>query len=186
MAKVRVYEDIDGCLNASYNAREWRKEGDVDQVGYQRAWVHPEFDDRGERVGPGGVKFQMEWNDRLIDALNSLDVEFVWATTWRADALKVGQVMKLIHHPQRILHPLDGMTTFPSIHWKYDAIIAEQEASPSPFIAVDDEWGHVHPNIWKSLTDLGGLVISPEFNFGITPGHIDQMRMYIDKHSELS
>lgn len=183
MVRVRIYEDIDGCLNASYNARVWRQDDDVDQAGYQRAWVHPEFNGDGERVGPGGVKFQMEWNDRLIDALNSLDVEFVWTTTWRADALKVGQVMKLIHEPQRILHPLNGKTEFPSINWKYDAIMEEQEKSPSPFIAVDDEWGQIHPDVGASLEALGGLVISPNFNFGITPKDIEKMRAYVKKHS---
>lgn len=184
MTKVRLYEDIDGCLNASWNARAWRSDEDEENVGYQRDWVFPEYDDYGFRKGPSGIKYRMEWNERLIEALNGLDVEFVWATTWRGDALKVGTAMKLIHQPQRVLHPRSGETTFPSIEWKFDAIVAEQEQSPSPFIAVDDEWNDgTGSNRTQTLVKLGGLVISPSFNFGIEPRHILQMREYVEKHS---
>ena len=183
MVKTRIYEDIDGCLNASHNARVWRREGDLDQAGYQRAWVHPEYDDYGFRKRPGLVKYRMEWNDRLIDALNEMDVEFVWTTTWRGDALKVGTAMKLIHHPQRILHPISGFTSFPSIEWKDEAILKDQKDSPSPFIAVDDEWDDQHGFRRASLESLGGLVICPDFNFGITPEHVDQMKNYLLAHS---
>ena len=190
---IRIYEDIDGCLNADWNAEKWRQDGDTDDAGRMSEYVIPEFDDFGtkkEPIAPGWGNpypfkgFKMVWNSRLIDALNSLEnVEWVWTTTWREDALKVGTAMKLLHDPQRVLHPLNGKTEFPSIHWKYGAIVAEQEKDPSPFIAVDDEWDQIHPMIWRSLTDAGGLVISPNPMFGITPEHIEQMREYIAKHS---
>lgn len=191
---IRIYEDIDGCLNADWNAVKWRQEGDEDNAGLLSEYVLPEFDDFGKKketeapAGRGNYRsfqgFKMVWNSRLIDALNSLEnVEWVWTTTWREDALKVGTAMKLLHDPQRVLHPLNGKTEFPSIHWKYEAIVAEQEKDPSPFIAVDDEWDQIHPMIKRSLEDAGGLVISPSFNFGITPEHIEQMREYIAQHS---
>lgn len=185
MAKklTRIYQDIDGCLNADYNARAWRQEGDSDDAGFMQNWVFPEFDDRGGRVGVQGIRYRMKWNSRLIDALNSLDVEFVWTTTWREDALKVGAVMNLIHDPQRVLHPLNGRTEFPSIHWKYDAIVEEQKRTPSPFISIDDEWSSLHPDVVDSLENLGGLVISPDPNFGVTPKDIQKMRKYIDTRS---
>ncbi|QIG57917.1 metallophosphoesterase [Microbacterium phage PauloDiaboli] len=194
MAKVRIYEDIDGCLNADWNAVKWRQEGDEEHAGRLSEYVMPEFDDFGQKkeenvpAGWGNYRtfkgFKMIWNSRLIDALNSLEnVEWVWTTTWREDALKVGTAMKLLHEPQRVLHPLDGKTEFPSIHWKYEAIVAEQEKDPSPFIAVDDEWSQVHREVSANLRNLGGLVISPSFNFGLEPSHIEQMREYIAKHS---
>jgi hypothetical protein len=181
MALVRLYEDIDGCLNAEYNARAWRTDGEI-RSGYQRDWVHPEYDDYGFRKGPGLIKYRMEWNEYLITALNELPVEFVWATTWRTDALKVGTAMKLMHSPQRILHPLNFQTTFPSIDWKYEAILHEQDHDPSPFIAVDDEWAF-QPEYCEALSSIGGLVISPDPNIGITPKHVSMMRAYIDGHS---
>lgn len=180
---VRLYEDIDGCLNAEYNARAWRTAEDVGSVGagYQRTWVHPEFDDFGVRKGTSMIKYRMEWNERLIAALNELPVEFVWTTTWRADALKVGTAMKLLHEPQRILHPLNGQTTFPSLDWKYEAIRDEQEREPSPFIWVDDEiWNLPIPALDFMEQNLGGLLIAPDPNLGLTPKHISMMRNYIE------
>ena len=91
--------------------------------------------------------------------------------------------MKLFHEPQRILHPLDGRTTFPSIEWKLDAIIAEQKDNPSPFIAVDDEWDDRHGFRRQELEGLGGLVICPDANFGIAPAHVELMRKYLKRHS---
>lgn len=178
--RIRLYEDIDGCLNASYNARAWRnKEDPEDLGGYQRAWVHPEYDDFGNHRGPGSVKFRMEWNERLIAALNELPLELVWSTTWRADSLKVGEAMGLTLRPHRILHPLSGETTFPSIEWKWAAIVQEQELNPSPFIAVDDEWDYVSSYKRETLKRLGGLIISPDSSLGITPAHVEMMRAYI-------
>jgi hypothetical protein len=180
---VRLYEDIDGCLNAGYNARAWRRDGDADQAGYQRAWVHPEYDDYGQRKGTSMIKYRMEWNERLIAALNELPVEFVWTTTWRQDALAVGKAMQLLHDPQRVLHPVDGFTSFPSIDWKMEAIRKDQEANPSPFIFVDDEvWTLPVTVIDFMEQDLGGLLIAPDPNIGITPKHISMMRNYIDTH----
>ncbi|URP22248.1 hypothetical protein SEA_BIG4_215 [Microbacterium phage Big4] len=192
---IRIYEDIDGCLNADWNVQKWRQEDDDETGGVRSEFVRPDFDDFGKLIvrepiapgweRPGSRGFKMVWNQHLIDALNSLEnIEFVWTTTWREDALKVGKAMQLIHEPQRILHPLNGKTEFPSIHWKYEAIIAEQEKDPSPFIAVDDEWSQIHPMIKRSLEDAGGLVISPNFMFGITPEHIEEMREYIAQNSK--
>jgi hypothetical protein len=186
MAQVRLYEDIDGCLNAEYNARAWRNAEDVGSVGagYQRAWVTPRHDDYGERLSEfhTAPKYRLEWNERLIAALNELPVEFVWTTTWREDARAVGKAMKLLHDPQRVLHPLRGFTTFPSIEWKIESILHEQEHDPSPFIAVDDEWDW-SPNYRESLEGMGGLVICPDANLGLTPKHIEQMREYINQNS---
>lgn len=183
MVRTRLYLDIDGVLNASWNARKWRQDGDGDQPGYQHAWVYPEHDDFGVHQGKTGRKFRMEWNSRLIDALNSLDVDLYWLTTWRSDALAVGEAMGINIPGARVLHPLGGETTFPSIFWKYDAIIHDQAVSESPFIAVDDEWQHMNRMATDFLESLGGLVVSPDSNFGIEPKHIDEMRKYIAKHS---
>lgn len=188
MALTRLYEDIDGCLNASWNARAWRTEEDDPadpNVGYQRGWAHPVHADDGSRLSEYHTppKYRMEFNERLIAALNTLDVEFVWATTWRQDAVAVGTLMGLLHDPQRVLHPMDGLTSFPSIAWKYEAIIDEQTGRPSPFIWVDDEINSLPRPAREVIHQLGGLMISPDFNFGITPEHIDQMRKYIQTHS---
>lgn len=182
--KVRLYQDIDCCLNASHNARAWRdKENPEDLGGYAHGYAAPRFDDYGQ-LNEGGnyFKYKMEWNERLIEAYNELDVELVWATTWREDARTVGELMKITHTPQRVLHPLSGKTTFPSIEWKWAAILQEQELDPSPFIAVDDEWDGVTTFMREALESRGGLLISPDPNLGMTPADIKKMQEYIAQH----
>jgi hypothetical protein len=181
---VRLYEDIDGCLNAEYNARAWRTPEDegAHQVGYKRTWVSPEYDDYGVRKGTNMIKYRMEWNERLVTALNELPVEFVWTTTWREDARTVGKAMGLMHNPQRVLHPLNGFTTFPSIDWKYEAIRVEQAENPCPFIWVDDEiWNLPIPALEFMEKELGGLLIAPDPNLGLTPKHISMMKAYLSR-----
>lgn len=181
MARVRLYEDVDGCLNADSNAYVWRdKENPEDLGGFMQGWGLMTHMDDGTPLTEyhTSQKYRMRWNSRLIDALNTLDVEFVWATTWRADGPRLAELMGLLHDPQRVLHPLSGVTTFPSIEWKMEAILHEQDHDPSPFIAVDDEWYH-EPEYTRDLESIGGLVISPNPNFGIEPADIEKMRAYI-------
>ncbi len=185
MVKVRLYEDIDCCLNASYNARAWRdKDNPEDLGGYCRGRAYLYHDDDGHRISEFHTPhdYRMEWNERLIAELNTLDVELVWATTWRADAPAVGELMGLTHEDQRVLHPLHGRTTFPSIFWKFDAILAEQDRDPGPFIAVDDEWDS-DPAMRATLELKGGLVVCPDPNLGITPADVKRMREYVDAHA---
>jgi len=177
--RVRLYEDIDGCLNASHNGRPWRTSEDYVNAGYCRGRAKVRHDDRGVEKPHSDISYLMEWNSRVIDELNTLPLDFAWLTTWRADAMGVGELMGLTL-PQRVLHPLNGKTTFPSIDWKYESVRAEQEPDPSPFIWVDDELGDI-PQIAIDymVKDLGGLLIAPDPNFGITPHHISMMREYI-------
>lgn len=184
---VRLYQDIDCCLNASHNARAWRREGDDVNAGYCRGFASPRHDDNGTYVSDeDGYRkrpsFRMEWNERLIEALNELPVELVWTTTWREDARQVGTLMGVTLEPQRVLHPISGITEFPSIDWKWAAIIQEQELDPSPFIAVDDEWDGVTRHKRDAIKALGGLLISPDPNLGMSPADIEKMKAYIAEH----
>lgn len=180
---TRIYQDIDGCWNAELNAKPWKREGDTDQRGYQRAMVVPVHNDKGEKTGSSGWGYRMEWNERMVEEYNKLEAELVYATTWRADGPKVAKAMGVKLPKSRILHPRSGLTTFPSIEWKFDAIIAEQEQDPSPFIAIDDEWDDVSPFRREALEKLGGLVIAPFPTYGLEPKHLEAMREYIEAHS---
>lgn len=186
---VRVYQDIDCVLNASYNATAWRKPEDTDDAGYRKGFAHLTHDDDGYPLyqsGWGefsGHKYKMEWNERLITALNELSYEVVWLTTWRNDAPAVGRLMRLKPKRSRVLHPRSGTTTFPSIEWKYDALVAEQQENPAPFIWAEDELAYLTQQEKEVIHQLGGLMVSPDPNIGITPDHIEQMKAYIASHS---
>lgn len=180
---VRLYQDIDGCLNAFLGNRRWNEPDEVGDCGLMSGTAYAFYLHDGTRDLDGkAAKFSMRWNSRLIDALNTLDVEFVWTTTWRQDAVGVGTLMGLAHENVRVLHPLDGKTEFPSIRWKYEAVVAEQQANPSPFIWVDDELFDLPRTARETIHQLGGLIISPSSTYGMTPDDVEKMRKYIAQH----
>lgn len=128
-----------------------------------------------------GNTYLIRWAPALIEALNELPVELVWTTTWRDDApLAIGKMMDYTL-PHRVLHPLSGRTTFPSINWKLESIIEDQLQSPSPFIWAEDEIG---PREIEVAEQLGGLAIPIHSRYGITPSHLEQYREYLGSKSE--
>ena len=130
-----------------------------------------------------GPKYKMEWNERAIAALNSLTYELVWCTTWRADALEVGRLMGLTPKRERVLHPRSGTTTFPSLEWKYDAVLAEQQENPAPFVWLEDELAGLPRQAREVIHQLGGLMIAPNPDIGLTPEHIKEIKAYIASYS---
>ena len=164
--KVRLYLDVDGVINASSPQLGWIPVDDIESVSEGIAVV-------------GGQSYRIRWSPQLIQALLELDVDIVWTTTWRDSAvLSLGPLVGL--KPEyRVLHPISGVTTFPSIFWKEESIRAEQYNNPSPFIHFDDEI-----DFWLADREakMGGLAISPDPNIGITAEHIQQAIAYIEAH----
>lgn len=122
---VRQYQDIDGCLNAIFNARKWIVEDEAEDetlFGECEGVAEALYGRDGLLDPQGPSNFRMKWNSRLVDALNEMDVELVWTTTWRKDAFRVGQLMGLTNKNVRVLHPKSGWSEFPSIYWKYEAL----------------------------------------------------------------
>lgn len=180
---VRLYQDVDGCLNAMLSGHVWGEVGETGDCGALKGVAEAYYGEDGQ-LDPNGrpARFNMWWNSRLIDALNEMDVEFVWTTTWREDARNVAKLMKLTHQNSRVLHPLDGKTRFPSIGWKFDALVAEQMRDPSPFIWVDDEIQALPRAAREMIHQLGGLMICPDSGYGMTPKHVKMMSEYFDNH----
>lgn len=158
--RVRIYLDVDGVLNAQAPSN-W---GGVSE-GYATA---------------EGSKYRMRWAPALLEALSALDADIVWTTTWRTDAAdSLATLFGGFGQDFRVLHPnLDphAETTFPSIYWKLAAIAAEQAASPSPFVWLDDEI-----DLWeaKDAGELGGLALTINAFTGITPAIIEKIEAYI-------
>ena len=170
---VRLYLDIDGVLNASQPHIKW---------GGERAegLAVSSYDFDGEpHILSTEPQFVMRWSPGLIDALNGLDIEIVWLTTWRMDAaFSVGPLMGL-KSAVRVLHPLNGRTTFPSINWKYEAVREDQAKSPSPFIWADDELYDLPGEVLSSVRTENSVLVAPNPLFGITPEHVEQMQKLI-------
>lgn len=172
MTKTTLYLDVDGVLNASFNGAKWGQ-------GTRMAGVaEPKFDSFG---APAGIRhrFNMLWNSRLVDALNTLDVDLAWLTTWRADAPGVVAPLMGINLKGRVLPPESGETTFPSIAWKVESLLDDlRHHETERFIWIDDE---IDPSIAKAVKDLHpqGLLIGPDPNWGITPGDIERIKTYL-------
>lgn len=158
--RPQLYLDVDGVVNAQYTPKAWggRQKGHATTEGYT---------------------YPISWAPGMIDALRSLDLDLVWTTTWRDDA--VASIAPLVGWGTdgRVLHPNlnpKALTTFPSIEWKALAVAADQRENPTPFIWCDDEIWAYEINLAR---ELGGLAIPVDHNTGITPQNVDMMQDYL-------
>lgn len=176
---TRIYQDVDGCLNASWNALAWKSRAIDEDAGYRSGLAPIYHSERGVKSDRPITHFKIEWNRFLVEEMNRLEFDLVWLTTWRADALQIGRMLNLTPADERVLHPISGVTEYPSIYWKYDALVEDHNRNPSPFVWIDDELRNVLG--WKRevIEGMGGLIISPDPNFGVTPDHIAEIKEYI-------
>ena len=160
--KTRLYLDVDGVVNAQLSHFHW---GNF-----------------SETAAPEGVSDVVTWAPRMLAALSVLDLDLVWATTWVDDA--PSGLADLIHFGKDrpfLVPPNGDELTFPSIYWKLEALKSDQAANPSPFVWLDDEISR------KEITaarELGGLALSVDQYFGITPVHLDMISEYIEEHRD--
>jgi hypothetical protein len=153
MTKTRLYLDVDGVLNAWYADHMWG----------------------ALKEGVGGV-YTIKWAPAMVEELNKLDVDLVWLTTWRDEAPETIAPLLGVKLPSRVLHPLSGVTTFPSMWWKFEAVRHDQEQNPGRFLWFDDEL-EIHHVIYAQKTN--GLALPVDHNLGITPGQIELAKVFI-------
>jgi hypothetical protein len=163
MDKVRLYLDVDGVINAQM------------PFGWGRL--------QRQHVVADESTYRIRWAPRMVEALGALDLEIVWLTSWRQwGPLSIAPAIGL-GADSRVLHPNgdpDAKTPQDnSIYWKIEQLEADQSASPSRFIWVDDEIND-EPMIRLRAENLGGLAISANDLIGITPKNIEQMQEYIN------
>lgn len=158
---VRCYQDVDGVINAQM------------PFGWGKT-------DEGVAVAEG-QRYRIRWAPRMTEALDSLPLTRVWTTTWRDDAEdEENGIARLVgwERGSRVLQPIGGELYWPSIHWKYDAVVAEQKADPSRFVWLDDEISMTTSE--HIARDFNGYapVINPRL--GITPKHMQGIVNYIN------
>lgn len=167
---TRLYLDVDGVINAEYASGTERWPEQKHGIAY---------------------KYMIEWAPHMIEALAALPLDLVWTTTWRDRA--VTNIAPLIGygHNGRVLHPVGGIsvrTTYPSIHWKSNAVYEDLETNPvDRYIWIDDELYLGRPSHagyvgdWQISKD--GLHIRPGGFYGIQPKHIELMEEYCETGS---
>lgn len=173
---MKLYLDIDGVLNAAHNRLSWG--GDGRRIGNAVGGLS----DEGKPVPPELRRpHVMRWNIDMIAALNGLDLEIAFATTWRTDGRDSVAPLMGLNIPDNpfVLLPLNGTLSFPSINWKYDAMRERYAVDPGArFIWIDGELASLNEDGRVSAHFPNALLIAPDPNVGITRTHIHDMERY--------
>lgn len=111
--------------------------------------------------------------------LASLDVEIRWLTTWNPKANTIGSLLGL---------PESGYAALPlpfgSRPWKLHAVKDFVEEEPGrPFIWVDDDDIHSWDLQWGRELGTPNLMIPTHTEIGLTPEHIETMRVFVSENS---
>ena len=158
----RLYTDFDGVFGAGYAGLLWLSST------------------TGDVIDAHGNRTQITWAPDLVTAIDELraeyGVELVWVTSWCEDddiGLRVVPVLHGIRGGRTLPHTVeDG-----SGEWKLRAILADQAASPAPFIWADDVEVEAHG---KGLLGTGShLLLSPNTSMGLGPWHVARMREWL-------
>lgn len=175
MAKARLYLDVDGVLNL-FGASRWPSSEVKSGVA---TLVHDGF---GQVIQEGGwaasanPSYRINWAPELVDALNELDVELVWLTTWCHNASDLIAPMLGLTLESRVLEPVTGQVSFPSIFWKVISLVEDLKDFDGQAIWIDDE-----PNPTDFTTPEGVLRIQPDPQFGLSPVDLDMIHAYLGK-----
>ena len=154
---IKLYLDVDGVINAWHADTEWPTLVVGDAHGYN-----------------------VKWSPEMVAELKSLDLELIWATTWRQHAPE--QLAPLIGYGEnvRYLTERPKLSEYGSIGWKYRGVVNDQKWEPSPFVWIDDE--HHRTTVdWAKAN--GGLAIQSHPDLGITPEEMERIKAYVEANS---
>lgn len=153
---TKLYLDVDGVINCD-EPRGWG----TTSTGTAKA---------------EGETWLIRWAPGMIGALRMLDLDVTWLTTWREHAAP--QIGGLIGYGSRS----------PYLDWKHKFSdsgiagkwLAVQEDFPQgeKFVWIDD----LHEEFTERwTTERGGLIICPDYRYGISPANIDTIRNYLNE-----
>lgn len=168
--------DVDGVVQAPGLRHEWP---DARPVTVRLA---------GDRFPRTAGSFPITISDDLFRAIEALDIEVWWATSWAEENAIQGLIeqvamravaprlaaSRVLSHPVREL----GAGLLPA-HWKTTGMIRPAlEADPRPFILADDVFaGHTYQQMlsWYVDDNLPRLYIQPDPRRGLTHEHLARM-----------
>jgi len=165
--KTRLYLDVDGVINYFGGRMNYDKDD------FENPWP--------TRAEAEVRRFRVVWAPEMLAALDALDLDIVWLTTWRNSAVNdLAPALGGWGANFRVMHPLEEdewmFQRVASIEWKLPALLADQKADPSPFIWLDDEIGMKEA---VEARQVGGLAMPPNPDVGITSKEIAAMVDYI-------
>lgn len=173
--KATLYKDWDGITNAPNPHFAEVMSLDVEIL------------DNPYLINPSRITFAPQVV-RTIDQLREeYSVELVWSTTWNylnavellhvhLNGLANGRIL-----PANLNHEAKGKGEWTA--WKAEAIIADQQANPRPFVWIDDN----APTYWgdyvSEQVSQPHLIIIPNSLHGLTEEHFQQVREFLNKHT---
>lgn len=167
---MRIYMDVDGVVNAWYADRAWGLGMESDDVcGYVLAWS-------GKMVRRFGSLF--------LDG--SSEVELIWLSGWGKDSVKVAEAIGW-DFPSRVLGPLSGELTFPSVYWKAEALWEDLAGYGGYWAWFDSGLSEIALDIeYAELIGADrGYVPNVDGDIGITPEMLISLELKMDVESGL-
>lgn len=167
MPRTRLYLDVDGVINAPLIAATWassrRRSTMVNLGGGLMATCRLD-------LAPAQI--------RALDALIAAhDLELVWLTTWNeGDGIrKLERKLEGLAGGRRLGVPREETRGT----WKKDALIADQERAPSPYIWIDD----IEVGAWGAEVDAAvsapHLHIATDPDRGLTRAQLDEVAEFV-------
>lgn len=157
---VRLFPDVDGCLNALYPEDAW--------------------DDYRVVPFPGAIGNEIIFSPTMISRINALNMEVHWCTAWLDHAaIYLGPMMNFgFERPH--LRAANGIHDFPTIIWKRECVEKFVTENPGPFVWWDDEMRHEDIRWAESV---GGLAIRCNERHGVMPYQVEQIEEYVAANS---
>lgn len=161
-----LFLDIDGVIN-SISSRPPKT-----NTGWTGEWTEKRIEG-----------FRILWSNELIDALNNLaardDLQIIWHTDWRKQALVLAHEVGLPEFPY-LDAPDDELATV-SPWWKLSRVQDHWDTTTSEkTVWIDDSIAYdPASSSWCRTLDRA-LVIVPNSYHGLTKKHIQQINEFLD------
>lgn len=129
------------------------------------------------------VGFHLLLSQTLADALTELGVTIKWLTTWEAGEMCNEYISPVLGWDRLEVLPRKGCSEEP--WWKLDAIL--RHGLTEPFIWIDDDIHYAEDAVAKAFKEakvtVPRMLVSPDWEEGITPAMVEEMRMFVREHS---
>ena len=169
--KARLYLDFDGVLNA--------KQPQHDDV----AEFHIPIEGSANLAPVNHIVYSPHVVRELERFREQYGLELVWLTTWNES----DHVLKLSPYLGGLA---DGRVLPAKLHtaqvgkrewtaWKGAAIVADQDASPSPFVWIDDNAHQFHGEFVQNQVNVDTIFITPNSSWGLTTENLNAIESFL-------